>query len=471
MSTDATQRLAARRELIVSGSLSAALWRLVVPAAIWYLLNYSFFIADTYFVGKLGTKPLAAMGLITAAVALTMTLSQGLGSALAALASIYLGAGQQAAATRLISHTVWLGALVSIGVAAVGLLAIDPLFVALGASPDQLVYIREYMVVFYLGYALIAVPTVGQSAIRATGDVITPAVLLMATGLVHVLLDPIFIFGRGVVPAMGVRGAAVAALVARAFGCVLTLWILGVRDRLLDLRDRRGVRESFRIVSQIGLPVALQMSVLAIVGAVNLRIAAGLGPEAVAGLGVGFRLEAVATALVFGLPVVLPTFIGQNVGAGKPQRAGEGVLLGARQVFCVQLVIAGLLALSAASVARPFSPDEHVRGVIRLFLLGLPVSYAVHALTAATAGTFIALGRMRSYLIVGALPAFLFIGMSWLGGRLFGVVGLVGALSLARVVLGVSAWLWLRSVLRSLGFLPGPIGAQEPAAIPQQPAL
>jgi putative MATE family efflux protein len=460
--------LAQRRELIVGGALGPVLWRLVVPAAVWYLLNYAFFIADTYFVGRLGTEPLAAMGLITAVVVLTITLSQGLGSALAALASIYLGAGQQAPAARLISHTLWLGAAVSVIVAVIGVLTIDPLFVALGASADQLPYIREYMVVFYLGYAAIALPTIGQSAIRATGDVVTPAVLLMISGVVHVLLDPILIFGNGVVPAMGVRGAAIAAVLARAVGGVLTIWILARRDRLLALRDFAGLRDSFRVIARIGLPVALQMSVLALVGAANLWIAGSLGPEAVAGIGVGFRIEAIATALVFGLPVILPTFIGQNVGAGKPLRAGEGALLGARQVFWVQLAIALLLALSASAIAAPFSPDERVRGVIRTFLFVVPVSYALHALTSAAAGTFIALGRMRSYLIVGALPGLLFISMSWLGAQLYGVLGLFAALSLARMALGVAAFLWLRSVLRSVGFLPPRVTAPAPAVVAEQ---
>jgi putative MATE family efflux protein len=469
VSVNATQTLARRRELIVGGALGPVLWRVVVPAAIWYLLNYSFFIADTYYVGKLGTQPLAAMGLITAVVVLTITLSQGLGSALAALASIDLGAGQHAPAARLISHTLWLGVAVSVVVAAIGLPTIDPLFSALGASPDQLPYIREYMVVFYLGYAFVAVPTIGQSAIRATGDVVTPAVLLMISGLVHVLLDPILIFGNGVVPALGVRGAALAALIARGLGGALTLWIVARRDRLLALFDFQGWRDSVRAVARIGLPVALQMSVLALVGAANLSIAGSLGAEAVAGIGVGFRLEAIATALVFGLPVVLPTFIGQNVGAGKPLRAGEGALLGARQVLWAQLAIALLLAVSASFVAAPFSRDPHVRDVIRSFLYVMPISYALHALTSSAAGAFIALGRMRSYLIVGALPGFLFIGMSWLGAQLFGVLGLLGALSFARIALGVVAYLWLRSVLRAIGFLPAhKADSEAPVSVAEQ---
>lgn len=468
MSSAATDRLAVRRESMISLPLGPVLWRLTLPASIWFLLNYSFFIADTYFVGKLGTEPLAAMGLITAVVVLAVTLAQGLGSALAALASIYLGAGQRAQATRLVSHTVWLATAVSVAVALVGLLTIDPLFIALGASANQLPYIREYMIVFYAGYAFIAVPSVGQAAIRATGDVVTPAVLLVISGLLHVVLDPILIFGAGPVPALGVRGAAVAAVLARAIGGALTLWVLARRDRLLDPWDIAGWRESFRTIARIALPVSVQMSMAALAGAINMKIAGSLGPEALAGIGVGFRIEAIATALVFGLPVILPTFIGQNVGAGKPLRAGEGALLGARQVFTAQLVIAALLALSASWIASPFSPDERVREVIRTFLFLSPLTYAPHALTCAAAGIFVALGRMRDYMIIGALPAVLFVAVAWLGARAYGAPGLLAALSLARLALGIIAFFWLRSVLRSLGFLAPPTVATDAAVAREQ---
>jgi Na+-driven multidrug efflux pump len=165
-------------------------------------------------------------------------------------------------------------------------------------------------------------------------------------------------------------------------------------------------------------------------------------------------MEAISTALVFGLPVILPTFIGQNLGAGNAQRAGAGVLLGVRQVALAQLAIAGVLALGAAFLALPFSESAEVRGAIELFLYFVPISATMDVITCATAGTFIALGRMREYLLIGALPCFWFVAMTWAGAEIAGMPGLVIGLSLARIVLGAACLRWLFSVLRSAGMQP-----------------
>jgi putative MATE family efflux protein len=460
MAVGSSERLAERRIQITRGPLNRVLWRLIAPAAAWYVLSYAFFVADTYFVGRLGTSQLAAMGLISAVVMLTMTLAQGIGSALSAIAALFLGAGQDAPAARLISHTTWLGLIVSALLLVVGLPTIDPLFRALGATDDLMPHIRDYMVVWNIGYAIAIVPVVGQAGIRATGDVITPALILLLGGAINVALDPILIYGAGPIPAFGVRGAAVASLVGRAIGGVITFVVLARRDRLLKLCDFEGIRTSWSQILKIGLPVSLQMSVLALVAAINLRIASGLSATALAALGVGYRIEALATAFVFGLPVILPTFIGQNAGAGDKLRAGTGTLLAVRQVSFVQAGLAVALAFAASAVAVPFSKDATVQALIVAFLVWVPISYAAHAITAAAAGVFISLGRMRSYLILGALPSVLLVPMAWFGARLWGFSGLVGALSAARILLGAIAYVWLRRTLVQVGF----VAADAPAS-------
>lgn len=452
---DHGSRLAARRELITTGPVRSVLWRLTLPAAVWYLLNYSFFVADTYFVGMMGTDSLAAMSLVSAAIVLITTLAQGFGSALAAIASIHLGAGHHATAAKLVTHTLLLGALVSLAVAIVGIPTIDPLFLGLGATEAQLPQIRQYMTVAYAGFVFLVLPTIGQSAIRATGDAMTPALILLASGAVHVLLDPILIFGLGPAPAMGLSGAAVAAVVARIFGTVATLWVLSRRDGLIEFRQRAGMRASWFAISRIGLPVACQMASLSFVIAINLRIAAGIGPEAIAGLGVGYRIEAVLNALVFGLPIILPTFIGQNASAGHRHRAGRGVLVGTQLVVGCQLGIAALVALLASPLSAAFSDDPRVQAVIRDFLWVVPISTAAQGFLSAAAGTCIGLGRIGSYLLVSAIPAFSALVLCWLAAGWFGISGLIGAISIARIAFGAAASFWLRRILVSAQLLPG----------------
>lgn len=450
---ETTARLSARRELITTGPIASVLWKLTVPAAVWYLLNYSFFIADAYFIGKLGTQALGAMGLLSAVVVVVTTLAQGLGAALAAVASIYLGADQHRAAAKLTTHTLLLGLGVALLVPALGVPTIEPLFRMLGASDAQLPEIRQYMTVTYMGFAFVVLPSVAQSGIRSTGDVLTPALILLGSGTINVVLDPLLIFGvDGLVPAMGVSGAAVATLASRVLGTVASLYLLGRRDRLL-LPTLSDLRASWSVILRIGLPVAAQMSTLAIVGAVNMRVAADMAPALMAGLGVGYRIEAAATAMLFGLPVILPTFIGQNIGAGNPTRAGEGILTGSKQVIGCQLVIAGLLAACAPVISARFSADPEVRTLIEQFLWIVPISYGAHTVTAATAGTFIALGRMRDYLTIGVVPALVLGATPLIAAHFYGATGLLSAMCIARIAVGIVAGLWLRRVLLQTGLL------------------
>lgn len=451
---DTRDVLQSRRLLITEGPLASVMARLVVPSAIWYLLNYAFFIVDAYFVGKLGTTQLSAMSLICAVLALSLTIAQGMGAALSAITSIYLGAGMQSEATRLVTHTLLLGLLVSIAVGVGGFLTIEPCFRALGASHDQLPFIREFMPFWYAGFAFVLLSTVAQSAIRATGDVKTPLWVLLGTGAVNIALDPVLMSGVGSWPGLGMRGVALAGVIARALAVVIGLALVARRDHLLCAAElRTSVRASWGVIGRIAGPVVMQMGSLALTGAVLLGIAAKLGPEIVAAVGVGLRIDAIASALTLGLAIILPTFIGQNTGAGKPQRAGAGILMGMRQVVLAQTLIAMLVAFAAPRIGSAFSHDPRIQQTITLFLRIVPVGHIAYAMLTASAGTLIALGRMRSYLVIGVAPCLVSIALAWFGSHAWGPVGLIVALPIARASAGILAWMWVSRQLRQTGLL------------------
>jgi putative MATE family efflux protein len=427
--------------------------RLIVPSGIWYLLNYAFFIVDAYFVGKLGKTELAAMSLICAVLALSISIAQGMGSALAAIASLYLGARMHTEAARLVTHTLLLSVIVAAGVGLLGHPTIDPFFRVLGATPEQLPFIREFMPIWYTGFGFVVMSTVAQSAIRATGDVRTPLWILLATGALNVALDPLLLFGAGPIPAFGIRGVAIASIVSRAVAAAIGVWIVGRRDKLLSTSDIWKPRASWVVIGKIAGPVVIQMASLAFAGALTLRIAASLGPEVVAGVGVGLRIDSIISALVLGVAIILPTFIGQNAGAGKPLRAGEGILVGMRQVVIAQVAIALLIAIVAARVAAAFSADAGVQRAIWLYLLLVPVGNTAYPLLTISASTLIALGRMRSYLVVGVAPCIANVVIAWLSARLFGEIGLILAIPATRVAAAFLAWAWVKGELRTAGML------------------
>jgi putative MATE family efflux protein len=460
-STLPSEALNARRRFVTEAPVARVLWLLMVPASVWYLLSYSFFVADAYFVGQLGTEKLAVMGLVVTVVMLSLTLAQGIGAALASIAPFMLGRGEHGGVARLVFHALLLGATIALLLLLIAPPLTDPLFAILGANESMRADAKLYMDIWFMGFGFAVAGVVGQSALRASGDVATPALILLCTGVLNVALDPVLIFGLGPVPALGLKGAAIAAVVARAVGASATLWIVARRDRLLSFSGLKLVElgASWSRLAKIALPVTLQMVSFGLVAAATLRIAGSLGAPSVAALGVGNRIEAILAALVFGLPMILPTFIGQNAGAGKTSRVGQGALLGARQVALAQLVIGILAAAFAPWLARPFSDDDAVRSLIQTFAWYAPLSYIGYALTGTAAAVFMTLGRMGSYLALTVLPTLPAVALAWLGARTFGFVGLLCAMSFVRIAVGLIAWFWVRSFLRTNGYL-----RHEPAA-------
>mgnify|MGYP003116663043 FL=1 len=179
----------------------------------------AFNLADTWFVAKLGTVPLAAMGFSFPVVMVLITLSLGLGMGATTVVSHAMGAGDQELAKRLTTHAIILCILVVVFVSVVGLLTIDPVFRMLGAGPEVMPAIRGYMQVWYCGVVFLVIPMVANNIIRATGDMVRPSLIMAVTSVLNIILDPIFIFGFLFIPAMGIKGAALATVLSRCVSC------------------------------------------------------------------------------------------------------------------------------------------------------------------------------------------------------------------------------------------------------------
>ena len=153
------------------------------------LAMISYGLADTYFVGQLGTLPLAAMS-FTFPVAFVMSgISLGIGTGTSSVLARLMGSGDRTAVQRITTHAVLLGAVLGLGILILGLSTIDPLFMALGATDETLPLIHEYMQIYYLGGIFSVLPMIGNSAIRATGDAKMPAIIMSTSALFKTALS------------------------------------------------------------------------------------------------------------------------------------------------------------------------------------------------------------------------------------------------------------------------------------------
>ncbi len=208
------------------------LLKLSGPMVLGMLGLIVFNLVDTYFVSMLGTNQLVALSFTFPVVLVVNSIALGIGQGTASVVSRAAGANDKRKLVRYATESLTLGVLVVLFFVILGLITIDPLFKAMGANETVMPYIRDYMKVWYLGMVFVVIPMVGNNSIRALGDTKTPSLVMLVAAVANSVLDPIFIFGwGGPVPAMGVRGAAIATVLSRCITFSVALYILIVREK------------------------------------------------------------------------------------------------------------------------------------------------------------------------------------------------------------------------------------------------
>ncbi|MBN2161455.1 MAG: polysaccharide biosynthesis C-terminal domain-containing protein, partial [Pontiellaceae bacterium] len=219
---------------LIKGSVPVHLVQLTLPSIGGMFAIMVFNLTDTYFVSRLGTDELAAMGFTFAVVMMVGALSIGFSTGSASIITRAVGADDYALARRAVSDGLFLTILVTLLVSVFGYFSITPLFSALGAEGHVLELVRDYMQYWFIGAVVAIMPPVCDSCLRAGGDMIRPLLVMCTCAAMNIILDPILIFGWGPIPAMGMQGAALATIIARLFGMTASLAFLHFNSRLID---------------------------------------------------------------------------------------------------------------------------------------------------------------------------------------------------------------------------------------------
>lgn len=424
--------------------------RLAAPLVIGILSVFLFQIVDTWFIGQLGAPELAAMGFCFPVVFAAQNFAIGLGGGTSAVIARAVGARDDSKVRRLTTDAVLL-ALASMGIlSAVGLMTIEPLFSAMGAGPELIPLITDYMVPIYIALIGLMIPMLGNAALRATGDTVTPSVLMLIAGAVNLALDPLLIFGLGPFPRLEMYGAGVAT----AISWFLTMGIAVVllhRRRMLDWARPRvaAVIGSWREILYVGLPSAGTLLLVPVGDGILTWMVSESGPEAVGGFGVAGRIQSLALILMFALATAQSAFVGQNFGAQRWDRIGGAFRLVTRFSILHGLILAGLLAAVGPSLGTLFNDDPQVIQTNALYMWLVPIGYAGHGVAYMVSSTFNAMNRplnaaalLLTRLFVLTLP------LAWLGRRLFGLEGLLGGMGLSYLLGGALSGVTMRWFLR-----------------------
>jgi putative MATE family efflux protein len=337
---------AANHAKLTEGPIHRHLVDMALPMMLGILSAVAFNAADTYFVGQLGTGPLAAISFTFPVVLLVINLSVGLGAGISSVLARAIGAGDDAA-QRLATAALLFTVLFSIILSVLGLLTIEPLFALLGAQPELLPDIRAYMTIWYPGLGFVILSMAAIAILRSVGDTRLPGYLMVAASLLNIVMDPILIFGLLGAPRLEIAGAAIATVTSRGLLVAVLFHILWRRG-LLE-RTWTGVTDllvSWRRILHVGLPATGTNVIIPLTMGAIVALVATFGSDAVAGFGVALRIEGVMLVIYYALSAVIGPVAGQNLGAGKPQRVREALRISVRFCFVSGIAIAVIMAFA-----------------------------------------------------------------------------------------------------------------------------
>ena len=435
------------RPRLVEGSVGRHLWELAAPMVIGLVAVSSYSVADTFFVGRLGTLPLAALGFTFPVAFSLIAVGLGVGVGCSSVLSRLYGAGDLESAQRITTHSLVLAVLLGFVVMAAGLASIDPIFRLLGADERTLPLVREYMEIYYFGGFLLILPLVGNFAMRSVGDARAPALIMAISAAVNIVLDPILIFGLLGFPRLEMRGAAIATVIANGVTVIASVWILYRRERLVRARYLRpaGWWDSFRRLTHVGVPATASNLLNPLTIGVITALVAAHGPEAVAGFGVASRVESLVMIVIFAVSSSVTPFVGQNFGAGRIDRVRRMTRLSGHFCIAYGVAIAIVLWPAGAPLAALFNDAPPVVSTAAAYLSIVPVTLGGFGVMLVAAAAFNALGKPMPPTAMTFAKLFLtYIPLAWLLSRVVGLLGIFWANAIVHVLFGIVAYAWVR---------------------------
>lgn len=427
---------------VLQGSVRDHIFRLAIPSMGGMFAITLFNLTDTYFVSRLGTDSLAAMGFTFPVIMILGTLSSGISLGAGSVLARAMGAGDTHRMHRIATDGLLLSIIAVLIISTVGYFTMDALFGALGAEGEALKLVKEYMGIWYIGAFLFIIPPVSDSSMRAMGDMVRPLLVMLLCALTNVILDPILIFGYFGFPAMGISGAAVATLIARGVGMVLSLSFLHFHYGLISFRYEsvKELLSSWSDIIRIGVPNVVVRLLPQLTRAVMTKLAAGFSVAAVAAIAAGQRIESFAVIVSMAVGVAIVPVVGQNYGAGLFGRVMEvrKLLLKIALFYGTALVIT-VFPLGRV-LGRIFSDDPEVialtAGYLKIIFLGSIGLNQYNWISEA----FNACGKPNFALVINLAGTLFFILPAVVaGGKLFGFQGMLFGLSLGQMVVGVIA--------------------------------
>lgn len=367
---------------VTAAPIGRTLFTMTIPMVLGTMGIVAFNLTDTFFVGRLGTRELAALSFTFPVVFTINSIALGLGIGVSSVVSLAAGAKNTVKVRALVNSGLIFSLLLVMILTVAGIFSIDFLFTMLGASSQEMIFIKDYMMIWFPGMIFVVIPMVGNSALRGVGDTRTPALIMLTSVFVNIFLDPLLIFGWGFFPEMKLQGAALATVIARFCSMSLSLLFLLKIKHLASFRlpNLKILYNCWKEILYIGIPASGTRIIIPISSGVLTRIISTYGHQAVAAYGVATRIEFFALVTIVSLANVLAPVVGQNIGAGKIKRVYQAVKRSNIYAGFAGLVNCLLLFILIPYIASIFNENQKVIEYIVKYFRVISISYGLEGI-------------------------------------------------------------------------------------------
>ena len=363
------------------GPIGRALGLLAIPMMLEMAMEAIFAVVDIAFVSRLGTEAVAAVGITEALITVLYAVAIGLSMSVTAMVSRRIGAKDANGAAQVTGQAIWIGGVIAIVTGVLGIIYAEDLLRMMGATEEVIATGSGFTAILLGGSASIVYLFMLNAAFRGAGDAPVALRSLALANALNIVLDPCLIFGIGPFPELGVTGAAVATTIGRGIGVLYLVYCLfSPRGRLtLALRHLRIIPELVRRMLRISLGGVAQFLIATSSWIIMMRVVAHYGSAPVAAYTIALRLIEFALLPAWGLGNAGATLVGQNLGAGKPERAAQSAWRATTYNAIFMTVMGVIFIVLAPDIVSWFSsaPEVLRYGTSCLQIMG--VGYPMYA--------------------------------------------------------------------------------------------
>ena len=345
-----------------AGNLNRAILLLAIPMVLEMVLESLFAVVDVLWVGRLGANAVATVGLTESLLALVFSIGIGLSMSTTAMVARRIGEKDPVDAAIAGTQAIFLGLLISLAIGIPAFVFAPQLLRLMGASPEIVVTGSGYARIALGGCGAIVMLFLNNAIFRGAGDAAIAMRLLWVSNILNLILDPCLIFGLGPFPRLGVTGAALATFSGRSIGVLYQFYRLmkgSERIRIPPSLLRLNPRVMWRLI-RVSLTGILQFAIANTSWIALVRIVSVFGAAALAGYTIAIRIVIFVILPSWGLSNAAATLVGQNLGAGHPQRAEQAVWRTGLYNMLFLGIIGVVFIFSATPLVRLFTHDPAV---------------------------------------------------------------------------------------------------------------